>query len=946
MGCRPNAHIGWMLSLVCFLLSLQVHAQDTSLVRDVEGVVRDSAFRINLKSATIAVYRQHDSALVAYQLTNNFGRYHFIGLPLATRLYVIVSQTGYRTRYAPLLLPQGNGSFQVNYQLDRLSIDEPIDLHEVVVKAVVPVRMNGDTLEFNSDAFALEKNAVVEDLLKKLPGVIVWADGTITVNGKEIKSLKVDGKSFFSGDAKIAIQNISKDAVQKIQVYQVDADKRNQIDSTTEINIKLKNGRHSGHFGKVAAGYAPGRHYEADLALNAFTPSVQMAIVANANNVNKIATDANTIMRNSTFKGSGAQIEYQPDFNIAGKNRPRAIGGMFKKDFSPKPDAKELNQLNIDYFFNSNNATVASSTKTLNYLLNESSQLQLDTAVNNERRSSHRAALDYNKKNEYNNFVVDAHVVYSKVAGSIENVTGIFNAAGEKKSSNTSSNSNDESRRQISLSVGDDYYGRKPRSGDKGLSAKYTLDIAHFQNVRFVNNTFFSVADSSTYLRTERRYDNEDNNVNHKTYLAADDLFRLIFNRAAFIQVSVSNNLDLTKRDAQSRVQDQDSATGKYLLNNYLTNNSTFTTVNEIPALKFQKDYVKILSNRYTKHLSIYFTFREQFLYQQNKSSALFQHFTRRYAKFIPVGAVSYDHYNDGHYHETHNLYIKKEAGYPDVNQLYPLVDSAVAYYLSLGNDRLMPFDKKSITYEYSRSNYMSNNDFRYGLALSYGIINHYFSDSTITDSLGRTRHYTINVNGYRFATISGSVQRAYKIGGSQLQLKFNTAFNFSSIPNSVNNIWYFSKGFTNNSGLRLFYAFRDYCIVELQQYYYHYSSKQTSNISANSYKNDFWTTILGTSFSCTKRLTIGSNVNLNRITASTSQPNTYVVWNTSAAYRMLPAHNLELRLSAMDLLHQNKGFVVTGDKNILSESRSNVLQQYFMVSVAFYPRRFGKKVE
>jgi hypothetical protein len=60
----------------------------------------------------------------------------------------------------------------------------------------------------------------------------------------------------------------------------------------------------------------------------------------------------------------------------------------------------------------------------------------------------------------------------------------------------------------------------------------------------------------------------------------------------------------------------------------------------------------------------------------------------------------------------------------------------------------------------------------------------------------------------------------------------------------------------------------------------------------------------------------------------------------------MLPAHNLELRLSALDLLHQNKGFVVTGDKNMLSESRSNVLQQYFMLSVAFYPRKFGKKTE
>ncbi|QEC73518.1 Plug domain-containing protein [Arachidicoccus ginsenosidivorans] len=100
--------------------------------------------------------------------------------------------------------------------------------------------MNGDTLEFNADAFHLDPNAVAEDLLRKLPGVVVWGDGTITVHGREVSRVLVNGKPFFGGDTKVATQNLPKKAVEKVQVYQQSKNKDNPLDSITEVNIQLK----------------------------------------------------------------------------------------------------------------------------------------------------------------------------------------------------------------------------------------------------------------------------------------------------------------------------------------------------------------------------------------------------------------------------------------------------------------------------------------------------------------------------------------------------------------------------------------------------------------------------------------------------------------------------------------------------------------------------------
>ncbi|HEX8023600.1 MAG TPA: hypothetical protein VF500_26875, partial [Mucilaginibacter sp.] len=307
-----------LFSLILYSTA-QAQKKDPGHIGTVKGVVRDSVHNYVLQATTVAVYNAQDSSLINYQLTNNFGEFQLSNLPVGVKLRLITSYAGYKTLVQTLIIAPKDPKLDLkNINMER----HEIELKEVVIKAPPPVQMNGDTLEFNADAFKLDKNAVTEDLLRKLPGVTIWGDGDITVNGRKVSSVLVNGKPFFSGVTKIATQNLPKDAVDKIQVYQKLKNQDNPLDSTTEVNIKLKKDNSSGHFGKLGGGYGTNKRYETDVSINSFTSLTQFGIVGAANNINKVANNVSTLMGNSTYKGVGANVTYQPDFSMQGINKP------------------------------------------------------------------------------------------------------------------------------------------------------------------------------------------------------------------------------------------------------------------------------------------------------------------------------------------------------------------------------------------------------------------------------------------------------------------------------------------------------------------------------------------------------------------------------------------------------------------------------------------------
>jgi len=193
------------------MLSFNAFAQkvDPTRIGTVKGIARDTAQKYVLKSATVSIYKAIDSSIVSYQVTNNYGEFNFKNLPVNLLLRLEISNVGYApTSKNFTILGDKNA-----VDLGTLIVNRRDIMLDDVVISVPPMSMNGDTLEFNAAAFKVDTNATVEDMLKMIPNITLWGDGQITVNGAEVKSLKVNGKSFFGDNVKVAIQNIAANAL-------------------------------------------------------------------------------------------------------------------------------------------------------------------------------------------------------------------------------------------------------------------------------------------------------------------------------------------------------------------------------------------------------------------------------------------------------------------------------------------------------------------------------------------------------------------------------------------------------------------------------------------------------------------------------------------------------------------------------------------------------------
>ena len=227
---------------VCFLLLLGFIT--TSLAAQKNGSVRGIAFdtlsKSPVPSATISVLDRKDSSLVTFTMTDNVGRFELKGIPDG-EYRLLISHVNYYNSNNFFKIEEGNKSrdFGQIVMNDRTKV-----LEEVVVQnEAPPVTLVGDTVQYNAGSFKTIPNANVEQLLKKLPGVKVDKDGTVTAQGEKVNRVLVDGKEFFGNDPKIATRNLPADAVDKVQVYDRQSDQAQLTgfeDGNYEKTINLK----------------------------------------------------------------------------------------------------------------------------------------------------------------------------------------------------------------------------------------------------------------------------------------------------------------------------------------------------------------------------------------------------------------------------------------------------------------------------------------------------------------------------------------------------------------------------------------------------------------------------------------------------------------------------------------------------------------------------------
>ena len=933
------------LSIIAFLMNaviFTVNAQQTTHPGSAKGIVRDTAQNYVLKSATVSVYKAADSTLLSYQVTNNYGEFSFKNLPVDLLLKLEISHVGYMTGRKNFTIPSGKNTIDLKTIIVERS---DVTLDNVVI-SVPPISVNGDTLEFNAAAFKLDTNATVEDMLRVIPNVTLWGDGQITVNGAEVKSLKVNGKSFFGGDAKIAIQNISKNALQKVQVYNTAKNESNPLDSTLEMNLKLKKGKDIGFFGKIGVGYGTDNRFETDASINMYTPKMQLALVGAVNNINKTPNGINALMANSTFKGVGTNVEYQPDFRASGLNQPSAAGASLTYNFIENPTYQKKSTLKANYFLQDRNSDYLSETRTTTTVNSADQIFENSNTINSSSNTNQRFDSNYEfaKRGHYLTFSqsVNIHQGNSddqtyRMAGNLENAVTSTN--------NSFDNSNFNNR---NFNLRGDYryspYIYTQGMRFMGLSAEYNLSGYTNENERLNLTEFRSFTDIGANRDFNRRYDTKNEGISQEIELDLNDLKSLLLGdkRVAGISFDLTNKLIVKSDKNDNRVRDLDTLTDTYVVNTYLNNQVKTNVIEETPGLRIQKSFRKSLSNRFYQNLTLRFHPKQLMMMQDNKSDRSFQNIKRNYQRFAPDGGISYSDNQYGEYSRYYDLNYYTTMRAPTIHQLAPLTDSTNLYYLQRGNINLREVVTQEMSFSFSHYDQANKNSLNYNFRISAGLIKDNIVDSLLIDDLNRRTVFLVNADGHKYLNFNGDIRKAYKFKSSELQLSLNGSLNTNKNPGYTNNQFTFSSNLNTYSNASINYTYKAYLAVVLGQSLSTYKSKQEAFNTRYSGKN--LGTNLSTSYNVTKKLTLNSNISFNNSSSSGAKDINFTIWNASAVYRFLKGNNAELKFSALDLLRQNNSAINYGNANSFTIGTQNVLTQYFMTTISYYPRQFGKK--
>ncbi|WP_430467421.1 carboxypeptidase regulatory-like domain-containing protein [Winogradskyella ouciana] len=299
-----------LLMLLCIVASSSSFAQIK-----MQGIVKDS-IGTPLELANVIAINQESNTLESYATTDEQGKY-ILALGKNGKYKVQVSYIGYKT--ADETVTTLDADITKDFILQP---DNSLDAVELTYE--MPVTIKGDTIVYNADSFKNGSERKLEDVLKKLPGVEINADGQIEVEGKVVNKVMVEGKDFFDGDTKLATKNIPSNAVDKVQVLrnyaevgQLSGVQNNQ--DNVAINIKLKEGKSNFWFGDVTAGVgtAPSPNDELYLVqpkLFYYSPKYSINVIGDMNNIGEVA------LTNRDLRNFGGGFGFRAPSRTSGTN--------------------------------------------------------------------------------------------------------------------------------------------------------------------------------------------------------------------------------------------------------------------------------------------------------------------------------------------------------------------------------------------------------------------------------------------------------------------------------------------------------------------------------------------------------------------------------------------------------------------------------------------------
>lgn len=497
----PKRSIFLCLSL--FLLSLNAYSQKTKIFT---GTVTDS---INnpLESVYVLARPSNKKATLKYAITDNKGRYR-LKLNKSYDYQISVSYLGYTSQKINV---EAN-SQRLEYHFKLKSSENQLD-EIVITKKYEPVQVKKDTLIYDVDAFSSGNERKMKEVLEKLPGVEVDKNGIVTVQGKKVTQMLVEGRSFFGGNSKLAVENIPADALDKIEViknYSEVGFLKNVSDSDEmAMNVKLKEDKKKFVFGDIEVAGGNQKFYQLHSDLFYYSPNLNLSYIGDLNNIGKSVLTYGDLIR---FQGGVSRYikDHKGLSNLRKYTRDRKDVKRNKSQFSAVNYGFNLtDKLYISGFGLFSKIFTQNLTKTeIEYLTNQNTTFE----KRNLKQSDHNLLATFNIKLDYSKSETEKWYYNAQIestnndnSSNLESFTNIENSKLKtlRNADNISFKQYIEWHKEYnqhhktSFVVNHIYENQKPKYqllSDKGfLTSFIPLEQADFYNVKqiehFKNNT-------------------------------------------------------------------------------------------------------------------------------------------------------------------------------------------------------------------------------------------------------------------------------------------------------------------------------------------------------------------------------------------------------------------------------------------------------------------------
>lgn len=873
-----------------------------------------------LPSATVVLLDPSDSTMISFGISNAEGAWEIKAVRPGNYLMQFAF-LGYETAYRAIESPLKDGPFWGVMAMTP----KPVNLDGVqVIGEYVPMQIKKDTIEFNARAFKTKPDAVVEDLLKKLPGIQIDRSGNIKAMGEDVSKVLVDGKEFFGADPKVATRNLPAESLEKVQVF----DKKSEEAEFTGIddgsrnkalNLVLKEDQKKGVFGHLQGGYGTDNHYQANAKMYKFNDKIQAAALAMQNNINQFGFSFQDYLDfkggiGSLMSGGSARIEISADGNSPINFGQQQSGltssgaGGLNFSYSWNKDRRAY----ISYLGSGKDTYLERLTYSENFLT-DGSYIQRDSLGQNQRDTTH--GINFGVRYE------------------IDSTQSIFL---DGNGSLTFANQWGES---YTTSLADAILqNRQNRAANNGSERGSIGAGASYLKKMNANKTVLKIAGNGNYSASSSRLDW----TNRDWFIGRDqEQTSALYQKTDTKNESYTGSLSVTQK-----------LSGKYFITPDFSVNSRYDELNRTQGLPWPDDaIIDSLSPDFNfNHLKFQGGLnlkRSTESTQMNFSLDAQMNQTRN--SLWGDGGMDYEQetfyllpgFNlDWEYRSGHrlNLMYQSNVAQPTLNQLLPVQDNTNSLSVFYGNRLLKPEFQNNVFAHWIIFDQFSFTSFFTSLNLNYTRDKINWS-RTIDDQFRQTATL-INVEDDYSARANIDFSTPIRKLGVKVNLGLSESWNRGM--NLVNGLENTNTNLSHNFSISLENRKKDKWDViaggSLRITDARYSLQQSLN---NRYTDfSYYTEI---------RFTPNEDWNFNATADVTSYNDrsfgeslTVPLIGAEISYYFLANNRASLSLQGADLLNKNKGITRISEMNYLRETRTNIIGRYVMLSFKYRLNKLG----